>query len=189
MARLWINQFCDPTFPHFEVNILMRLLGRRPESEYGAQLAKLIGAKPKILAVAGEESALLVGAATFFACRREGSWQVIGYHEVAKGGWKAEQAVLWWEDINGGSHEVLLREPGLFVELFTERVTATILVDQVVAEGDVKVRIVARRDLSAPQMAPVWSAVALDRTDPRGLEYGRVVDEQIARLKADYGIV
>lgn len=140
-----------------------------------------------MLAQATGPDTVVVGLPAQFAIRRAGEWRIVGYHEVTRGGWRPAERVLWWEQPDGQAFEVELEHQGRFPELFKERVTATMLVDRVVGEPGLQVRVTARRDLSdTGEVSWRASPVGGTRADAPGL--AAFVQDAIEDLRADYGI-
>lgn len=162
---------------------------RRSSSRVGLEgLDEVIGSRKHPLAFAHGSQGQLVGFAHAFAWRGEQGWQVMGYHEVTRGGWKTEDTTFWWEDQDGTHYAVTLDDPGRFPELFRERVTATIVVDQIVDHDGHQIRVIARRDLGQKSGELRWNASAMPGSRLSAKEFDRVVEEVINQVKFDYGI-
>lgn len=116
------------------------------------------------------------------------AWQTVGWHRIARGGWKAEEQLLVWTDYDGAEQALALSQPGSLTELFRERVQASILVQRQVPVAGTKhgVVVVGRRVLGVEPASMQWHAT-LNKgtrwTDPGAKE---AAEEALAELKADY---
>lgn len=151
------------------------------------EVAELVGQRPSVLAWGTGEAATVLGLRYAFAVK-EDAWRLVGYHTVARGGWRPDVRVLWWEDLDQTMHEVNLDDPGQFPELFRERVNATILADRVVGETGCQARITARRDLADVDARVHWAASPMGATSSTDPAYEQLVEAGIAALRIDYGI-
>lgn len=118
-------------------------------------------------------------------------WHHLGWHEVERGSFDADQRRLSWTTYTSGPGTVSLPEPGRVPDVFRERVAASIAVEEFIPlenGGDTRRGVIVngRRDLSCPDAAIIWHASL-----PNGVTWdtpgvGELADAAVARLRAEY---
>lgn len=149
-----------------------------------AGLTEAVGARVRVLAWARGADGPVVGLADRLALSCDG-WRFIGWHEIDSGGWDAETGRLRWRLVDGETGEVNLADPGALPDLFRERVTASIVVQERVnlARGRTAI-IVARRRLDGGSSPLVWSV-----TEQGGrftADQEAHAEAELARLQSEY---
>lgn len=131
----------------------------------------------------------LVGQAGQLVIGRRGDWTPIGWHDIARGGWDRDAGRLRWTGYDRSRWSILIDDPGDLLELFRERVQASIVMQQHVSvpndSGD-GIMIAARRNLDSKGDGVQWH-VSLGRgttwQTPGARETGEVMLE---RLRSEY---
>ncbi|MCI1747929.1 MAG: hypothetical protein LKI24_07415 [Acidipropionibacterium sp.] len=164
-----------------------------PDSEILAGVAAVIGvADPHVLAwgtgqrhggpvtaVAVDEGLALVAG--------DGSSEAVAWHEVVKGGWRAETSTLWWSFLDGESDDVRLDRAGDLPEVFNDRVMASIVVrEPIETQGGTAVVAGRRRLGSLDDGQILWTAMADGQADLTDPETERLVLERTAELKKEW---
>ena len=160
----------------------------RPDAAEVDALATKLGRRPRALAWGSGPDTYVLGLPEGLGVRRGAEWDVIGWHEIESGGWKADAQELAWRLDDDTEGAVALDEPGSVPELFKERVEASIVIEQYIDVPGGRVVIAGRRDLADPTSAIVWHAMPVGgaRLDNPAVRQ-RVLDAT-ARLRADYEI-
>jgi hypothetical protein len=129
-----------------------------------------------------------IGSPARFSYSDELDWTHLGWHEIERGTWNSETAVLSWTRHGGGRGSVPLTQPGRMPELFRERIAATIALERFVPlAGERGVTITARRNLEDE------GSISWHSTLTRGLTWHtegvrEAVDEAMARLRGEYDL-
>lgn len=147
-----------------------------------------LGRRIAVLALGSGSGIQLAGTRAELAVRQASErWRLIGYHTISHGGWDQAANEFWWVERDGQSYRFGLDAPGRLPELFRERMTATVVCDQLVAEGPNQVRVIARRDLADPAAPLLWESQRLkgQANDP-ALE--RLRERALQAAKLDYTI-
>jgi hypothetical protein len=158
-----------------------------------SSLAEQPGRSVRILAWASTPTGFCIASPAILSYGDERSWEHIGWHEIERGGWKAElQRLTWVRYADPGRTpargSLELTAPGRLPALFRERISATIAVQRFIPlDGDRGVIIAARRDLGA------GGAVAWRGTLTPGLSWQTTgvqaaVDQAMEQVKAEYDV-
>jgi hypothetical protein len=147
----------------------------------------------RILAWAKTSTGYGIASPTILSYGDEDGWKHIGWHEIERGSWNAEQGQLSWvlhaaqgNAAPRGSLELV--KPGRLPELFRERISATIAIERFVPLlGERGVTITARRDLG------VSDTIAWHSTLTRGLSWDTdgvraAVDQAMEQLRTEYDV-
>jgi hypothetical protein len=116
-------------------------------------------------------------------------WVHVAWHEVERGGWNADLGQLQWRTYAGVRGSVRLTPPRRLPELFRERVSASIVVEQVVPfPGSRGIIVSGRRDLGDDTVPLQWHA-----TLGRGLTWSTdgvedAAEAALAQLRGEYDI-
>ncbi len=116
-------------------------------------------------------------------------WTHVGWHTVERGGWNAENGQLQWRTYDGARGAVQLTPPRRLPELFRERVSASLVVEQVTPFRASRGIIVSgRRDLGDVGAPLAWHA-----TLSRGLTWSTdgvedAAEAAIVALRSEYDI-
>lgn len=158
---------------------------------YAAWRASLAAEHPgrpvRILAWAQGPDGYAVGSPAGLSVGEQ-EWRHVGWHEIERGGWNAETAVLSWAQYGGRRGSVGLTGPGRLPELFRERIAASIALERFVpVAGERGVIVTARRDLGAD------GAISWHSSLTRGLTWHTdgvqaAADEALARLRSEYDL-
>lgn len=154
--------------------------------QIAASIKADLGSRERVLAVGEGEGVIIAGLPAALAIRVGSEpWRLVGYHDVLRGGWREADRTLAWESLSGSQESHTLSVPGRLPELFRERVTASILVDQITGAGSQAIRVTARRDLADPTSELIWRATPVDPTAD-ATQLGPVVDRALRQAKSDY---
>lgn len=158
--------------------------GGLPPEEY-RELSAAAAGPVRVLAWARGEGTLAVGLAGRLAIRDGSGWAFVAWEQIDRGGWDPDSGELRWQG-EAVSGQVALAEPGRLPDLFRERVTASILLQQPVELGR------GRRAMIVARRSPEGSGGISWRVTPPadGLRDGEAptVDEALAQLRAEYDI-
>ncbi|MGO4957181.1 hypothetical protein ACTQ49_07890 [Luteococcus sp. Sow4_B9] len=161
---------------------------RRPDPAVLASYRDQTGDRRTPLAQASGPRIDLLGFTDLFAVRYAAQdWQMIGWHQVRSGGWKAEREELHWRLLDGSAGAFHLTSMGAFPGLFRERVQASIVVeDRFEVPTGGMVLLAARRDLGQAQPTLEWTVDAVRGASLDDPEVKDLADRALARLRADY---
>lgn len=121
----------------------------------------------------------------------EGWWKHLGWHEIERGSFSAENRRLSWTTYDAGPGHVLLAESGRVPEVFRERVAASIMVEEFIPLDDGTdtqrgVIVSGRRDLSRQAPEIIWHASLPDGVTAETPGIEDLADAAVERLRAEY---
>lgn len=149
-------------------------------------LDTVLGRPAKVLAQAeGPDGSLLVGTRESLALRRDGEWQVWGWHEIERGSWKSESGIFRFWSMDGEKFEVLLEQPLRLPDLIQERVQAATVQTYHYELEPGQLRIVVRRPLDGSSKVRFYAAASggASLADPRVAE---LAVQETDRIKQEY---
>ena len=151
------------------------------------ELRAVVDHRPDVLAVGRGEGALVVAQRDILTVRQADQWQVMGWHEIQRGGWRSEDQALSWELVDGSRGSVVLSDPGQVPSVFRERVQASIVVNEQVTVPDDRgqVIIVGRRNLGTDEPLR-WLVEPVGRTNLSDPWVRDFVVLQTERIRAEY---
>lgn len=117
------------------------------------------------------------------------AWQHLGWHQIARGNFSAEDLRLSWTTYQDGPGEVMVPEPGRVPEVFRERVAASIAVEEFIPFSDSDERgviVSGRRDLSQPDAAIAWHASLPSGVTTETPDIEDLAAAAVDRLRAEY---
>lgn len=166
----------------------MRLFDRAglPRADFD-RLSQALGRRVRVLAWARGEVGPVVGLADRLAIGEPQSWNFVGWHRIATGGWDAETGTLRWRLDDGSEQQVTLDEPGSLPELFRERVDASIVMhEKVDLHQGRTATIVARRRLDGGASPLLWTVIR--RGGSFDADQSDRAERELARLRSEYDI-
>ncbi|MGB2766269.1 MAG: hypothetical protein WBC14_04190 [Propionicimonas sp.] len=159
------------------------------EADVGRSLAAFLGSRPRILAWSRTTTGYLVGLSDRFAHQVDGAWAQTPWHQIQRGHWDEKTSSLTWTDADGRDCQASLSHPGRFPELFTERVTASVLFQRRVDLGRGRYLIVAlRRELGGSSTQTHWTVVPGGGADLQEPGARAAADQALAATRAEYDI-
>ncbi|WP_420175162.1 hypothetical protein [Luteococcus sp. OSA5] len=166
----------------------MALFSRRTDPPMLTHYRQHTGRQEQMLAWAQGPRVELLAFLTHFAVRyAEGEWQLIGWHHVRSGGWRAEGEELHWRLADGSKENFHLTEVGDFPGVFRDRVQASIVVeDRFEPPTGGLVLLTARRDLAEEHPRLDWHVEAIRGASLQDPQTKRLAELALARLRADY---
>ncbi|MGJ6979542.1 hypothetical protein ACSDQ9_03295 [Aestuariimicrobium soli] len=155
-----------------------------------ADLARQVEGGRVLAWAVGAGDAVAVALDSAFAVRRDGVWEVHGWHLLQGGGWNRDSSALRWTTNTDERGSVVLDEPGRLPEVFNERMMASIVVQQNFdAPGGGRVMVAGRRPLGgAGEGATVWQVVTHGRAKLDDPEVRAFLLERTAELKEQYDL-
>lgn len=166
-------------------------MGKSPrlDAHSKAELKQLLGFRPHALAVASGTAGIVVGLADRLVYRTSQGWAQVPWHTIAHGRWDGEQSTLRWTTTDAAVGALELQDAAPLLQLFQERVSATIVCTQIVRLGKGRsAAITARQDLTDPAAALLWQISAGEDTSPEGLADEPTVAAALARLRDEYDL-
>lgn len=161
----------------------------RLDSQAKAELKQTLGGRPKVLAVAAGPDGPVAGLPDRLVYRTADGWAQLPWHIVERGRWDSEQGALLWTTVEGTSGSLPLQEAAPLLQLFNERVEATIMCAQTVMLGRKRSAVVsARQDLTNPTAPLQWHVSAGEHTSPEGLADEPAVKAAMAQLRDEYDL-
>lgn len=169
-------------------NGVMRKL-QRLDAHAKAELKQTLGTRPQVLAVAAGPDGPVAGLPDRLVYRTAHGWAQLPWHTVERGRWDAELGALLWTTLDGTSGSLALQDAAPLLQLFTERVEATIMCAQTVMLGRKRSAVVsARQDLTDPTAPLLWHVSAGENTSPEGLSDEPAVKAAMAQLRDEYDL-
>ncbi|MGI8457171.1 MAG: hypothetical protein ACR2LI_03540 [Propionibacteriaceae bacterium] len=147
------------------------------------------GAAARVLAWAPSGADVALGSPGYLSVGGPLGWTHVGWHTIERGGWNVENGQLQWRTYAGGRGSVQLTPPRRLPELFRERVSASLVVEQVTPfRGSRGIIVSGRRDLGDDTAPLAWHA-----TLSRGLTWSTdgvedAAEAALIRLRAEYDI-
>lgn len=166
-------------------------MGKPPRlgAHHKAELRQYLGFRPHPLAVAVGPHGPVAGLPDRLVYRTPDGWAQLPWHTVERGRWDSEQSALLWTTIDGTSGSLPLQEAAPLLQLFNERVEATIMCAQTVMLGRKRSAVVsARQDLTDHSAPLQWHVSAGDHTSPEGLADEPAVKAAMAQLRDEYDL-
>lgn len=156
--------------------------------EYSA-LSEFLGVRrPRVLAWAPTADGIVVGLPDALVVRADKGWTKIAWTQIVRGGWDSTSSAFTWTLSDGQRGGVAVDEPGRLPELFRERVTASIIVNQPLEDRALRgVTVVARRNPAAPQDEWDWQIIP-PAAGPLTRGAQALAEQELARIRADYEI-
>ncbi len=145
------------------------------------------GAHVEVLVHARGEGVDVLATRELLGLHRAGEWRTWGWHEVAGGGWRAEDNRLRWKTTQGEEWEAVLSDVGRLPELFRERIQASTMMSEAHDVSGGRVQIIARRALDGSGRVK-WYALASGGASLADEETARFVVERTDQLKADLAL-
>jgi hypothetical protein len=167
-----------------------------PKDVHSAWLKSLVeqpGRPARILAWGTSSEGWCIGSPAALSYRRDGVWHHVGWHEIERGDWEAEQRRLSWSQYVGADEStravsVVLTEPGRLPELFRERISASIAIQKFVAiSGERGVLVTARRALG-PSGEIIWHGTVTKGLSRRTESVQEAVDQATAAVRSEYDL-
>jgi hypothetical protein len=167
-----------------------------PKDVHAGWLTSLIaqpGRPARILAWGTSAEGWCIGSPAALSYQIDREWLHVGWHEIERGDWEAEQRRLSWSQYTGADEStravsVDLIQPGRLPELFRERISASIAIQKFVAiSGERGVLVTARRALG-PSGQISWHGTATKGLGRRadGVQAG--IDQAIAAVRSEYDL-
>lgn len=163
-------------------------LARRPDRALVADLTEHLGRTPRVLAWGSGPGGEALGLEDALAVHRDGHWEVIGWHLVLHGGWRPIGEELWWVLLDDQTGSIRLSEPGQLLDLFRERVSSTIAVQQQVETPNNGRAVISARRALGGQHDLRWHVLATGGTDLDDPQVREFLLEQTRQLQADYDL-
>lgn len=161
----------------------------RLDAHSKAELKRILGFRPHALAVAVGTAGIVVGLADRLVYRTPQGWAQVPWHTIEHGRWDGEQSTLRWTTVDGAGEALELQDAAPMLQLFQERVSATIVCTQVVKLGKGhSALITARQDLTDPTAALLWQISPGEDTPPEGLPEVPAVAVALAQLRDEYDL-
>ncbi len=163
----------------------------RPRLDVDASrsLTEYLGSRPRILAWSRTTTGLVVGLTDRFVEQVDGTWTATPWHHVQRGQWDEKTAALTWTDHAGLDYTATLESAGRFPELFTERVTASVLFQRRVDMGRGRYVVVAlRRNLADFADETVWTVLPGGGADLGDPQVQAAADQVLAAARAEFDI-
>lgn len=152
-------------------------------------LTAFLGSRPRILAWSLTTTGHVVGLPDQFVQQVGIAWTATPWHHIQRGQWDEETKALTWTDTTGLEQTATLEVAGRFPELFTERVTASVLFQRRVDLGRGTYLVVAlRRNLADSGDETAWTVFpggGADLGDP-GVQ--AAADQALAAARAEFDI-
>ncbi len=154
-----------------------------------SELKQFLGFRPHVLAVAGGTQGAVVGLADRLVYRTAQGWIQLPWHTVEQGRWDSERSALEWTTTEGVEATLDLQDAAPLLQLFHERVGATIVCTQTVPLGKKRSAVVsARQDLTDPTAPLIWQVSAGADTSAQGLSDEPAVNAALAQLRDEYDL-
>lgn len=167
--------------------VMRKLL--RLDAHAKAELKQTLGVRPQVLAVATGPHGPVAGLPDRLVYRTPDGWAQLPWHTVERGRWDSEQGALLWTTIDGTSGSLALQDAAALLQLFNERVEATIMCAQTVMLGGKRSAVVsARQDLTDPTAPLQWHVSAGEHTALAGLSDEPAVKAAMAQLRDEYDL-
>lgn len=158
-------------------------LGRK--NALPTELATVVGDRPEVLATANSPQGQVFALRDVLAVPGSSAWQLIGWHLIVEGGFRPDSKQLWWRLIDGDEGSIQLDSPNALPEVFRERVTASIVMQQrVQTPSGHEAVISARRNLGSDEMT--WNVSAVGATDLSDAETRQYLAELTQDLRRDF---
>jgi hypothetical protein len=147
------------------------------------------GASSAVLAWAATADGACVATLSQLSHGRPGDWRHIGWHEIERGGWSADDSTLSWRLYDGTRGAAELSRPGRMPAVFRERVTASIVVETRVPVAErAAVTVVARREPGRPGSPLVWHGTVPRGSRLPGDNSAELVEWAVSQARAEYDI-
>jgi hypothetical protein len=168
-----------------------------PKDVHASWLASLTaqpGRPGRILAWGTSPEGQCIGSPAALSYRVDDDWEHVGWHEIERGDWEAEQRRLSWSQYVGADESTRavsldLTEPGRLPELFRERISASIAVQKFVAiSGERGVLVTARRALG-PSGEISWHSTLTKGLTRRTVGVQEAVDQATAAVRSEYDLL
>lgn len=154
-----------------------------------AELKQLLGFRPHALAVASGEAGLVAGLADRLVYRTAQGWAQVPWHTIEHGRWDGAESTLRWTTTEAAVGALELQDAAALLQLFQERVSATIVCTQIVRLGKHRSAVItARQDLTDPTAGLVWQISAGEDTSLPGLADDPAVMAALAHLREEYDL-
>ena len=170
-----------------------RGLPRDVHASWSASLLSQPGRPARILAWARSPDGWCIGSPSALSYPEAEHWEHLGWHQIERGDWEAEQRRLSWSQYIGDGEStrdvsVELTEPGRLPELFRERISASIAVQKFIAiAGERGVLVTARRALG-PSGEIVWRSTLSKGLSRRTPGVQEAVDRATAAVRSEYDL-
>lgn len=149
------------------------------------ELFAAVGGRPDVLATARTPEGDVYAFRQLIAVPVPTGWQLIGWHLIVEGGFRPETQELWWRLLDGDSGSVRLVAPDPMPEVFRERVTASIVMQQRVQTPAGKEAVIAaRRDLASDEVS--WHVTAVGATDLSDADTRAYLAELTQELRREF---
>ncbi|MGB7962685.1 MAG: hypothetical protein WCF12_06960 [Propionicimonas sp.] len=136
----------------------LRFARQRLDADASRSLTAFLGSRPRILAWSRTTTGHVVGLPDQFVRQVHGAWTATPWHHIQRGHWDQKTGELTWTDGTGLDSTATLEDAGRLPELFTERVTASVLFQRRVDLGRGRYLVVAlRRNLADSGDETVWT--------------------------------
>jgi hypothetical protein len=164
----------------------MALFGRTTIDD--PDLRQLVGRR-RVLASGRGPLGQVLGLADALLWSDGATCHELGWHDVERGGWDRESAMLRWRTVDGAETALPLTETGMLPDLFNERVTASIAcVRNVELTGSGTAVISARRNLADNRASLIWRVTPGKGTTPEQVAADPSVAGELDRLRAEYDL-
>ncbi|MEE9965153.1 MAG: hypothetical protein K4304_08670 [Propionicimonas sp.] len=166
-------------------------MGKQPrlDAHDKSELRQFLGFRPHALAIARCPHGAVVGLADRLVYRTAQGWAQLPWHTVEHGRWDSERNALEWTTTAGAEGSLDLAEAAPLLQLFHERVGATIVCTQTVPLGKKRSAVVsARQDLTDPTAPLIWQVSAGADTSAQGLSDEPAVNAALAQLRDEYDL-
>jgi hypothetical protein len=153
-----------------------------------AELAAVLGHRPRVLAwgQAGDEG--VVGLPDRLAVSASGAWTWTAWDRIDHGQWDGESSSLRWQDANGEDHVITLTRPGRLPELFHERVSASILAQRFLRWDGGSAQIALRRNPGDPDAPVRWCVLPGEGTSIETAQADQAIAQALQDARAEWDI-
>jgi hypothetical protein len=139
----------------------------------------------RVLAWATTDGGHAVALTGHLALGAGDTWELIGWHDLVRGGWDPKAGILHWQPAQGERRSVRLADPRDLPPLFRERLNDTILVEERLGGPADGVVVTVQRRLDEAQAPLIFRATPVDADNPPSAELSAAADRRLDDFRRD----
>lgn len=156
---------------------------------YQALSAELGAARPRVLAWGEGPHGRIIALPDRLVGHLSDGWHHVYWHEIIAGGWDPRRGTLSWRTCDGEHQVVELSAAGDIPDLFRERVASSIVASEhLTLSGGRGVTVAARKNSADRRAGVMLVPIPDEGTDMADPEVAALVEQVIARMRADLAI-